>query len=205
MIIVVTQSDGTQRRFADTPKRYPAEFTEYSHEVSKAGVLTVRSHHQDKQRTGDFTEYVHDKVVGMWPAGAWVNVESLEDEPELDVELDDSPGAGQLSAVSPASARTRPCMRCGNTNGAWAVTTPYVGSTGPGRLLIYCESCRSESSAQLRLSMPASLLWRDPSGTMLELYEQRIVGTDPKALAEQLEISDAWVPRAEKLLRRDER
>jgi hypothetical protein len=62
----------------------------------------------------------------------------------------------------------------------WQVTWPPGQWSGPGRLLVYCTTCRAEAGDNLWVAMPIALLAIDSNRVMLSLYEQELVGTDPE-------------------------
>ncbi|QGN59042.1 hypothetical protein [Nostocoides sp. HKS02] len=99
----------------------------------------------------------------------------------------------------PPTTADRPCARCGRP-AQWLVTGGEH-SAAPGRLLLYCNACRSEGAERLAVAIPLSVLDQDPQSLLLRLYRVGATRSDPDQVAEHLGLnpSGPWYTLARAL------
>jgi hypothetical protein len=93
-------------------------------------------------------------------------------------------------------------MRCGRQAANWLVTAPCEGVQGPGRLLVYCDRCRSERRDSLWVAIPIDVVTGDADRVLSLLYEQQLTETEPDTAAEVLEQPGMWVDHAKRVMAR---
>ena len=92
------------------------------------------------------------------------------------------------------------CSACSHI-GSWLVTVPYQTGERAGRLLIYCDSCRSQRARSLAVAIPLGVLGVDVDSIMYELYRLDLTRSDPDIAADLLDVGGfGWQYAAANLL-----
>jgi hypothetical protein len=68
------------------------------------------------------------------------------------------------------------CSRCGSTANLALVTIRYIEGEGPGRVLVYCPSCRTDFADSIGVTIPLGSL---TSEAFLDLYRTKKTSSDP--------------------------
>jgi hypothetical protein len=68
------------------------------------------------------------------------------------------------------------CSRCGGNEDLYFVTCRELGDSSLGRILVYCQSCRSEMQQIIDISVPLTLVTKD---LFLSLYRLGKTASDP--------------------------
>ncbi len=94
------------------------------------------------------------------------------------------------------------CSRCGDARNLHLVTIPYEGRSGPGRILVYCASCRTSLANGLGVSIPLEEVTAD---VFLDLYSANKTASDPLTAAEIVfGVADPELVRAAQVLLEDQ-
>jgi hypothetical protein len=92
------------------------------------------------------------------------------------------------------------CSSCGAT-GSWLITVPYQAGEPAGRLLIYCDRCRTQRASSLAVAIPLGVLAVDVDAIMFELYRLDLTRSDPDIAANLLDVGGVgWQYAAANLL-----
>jgi hypothetical protein len=75
------------------------------------------------------------------------------------------------------------CSNCSGRHKLHVVTCAGPGADEPGRILVYCSSCRTDHQHMLDVSMPIELLSRT---ALVGLYRCGKTVSDPKIMAETI-------------------
>jgi hypothetical protein len=100
--------------------------------------------------------------------------------------------------AAPAGKGLR-CSRCGK-DPDWLVTRPHErgAAPAPGRLLVYCDSCRTESAEHLATVLPLAMLRLDPTSILTLLYRSGATHSEPQMVADMLGLPPStWLEAAE--------
>lgn len=126
------------------------------------------------------------------------HVWNVADEVEKDDErIRQGADRGPTSRSDPRGEHpSRRCSRCGAPP-SWVVTARYDMAEISGRLMVYCDACRSEMSARLGTVLPLDLVDLDPSAVLTMLYASGATKTDPDVVAEMVGVAPgAWTTAA---------
>jgi hypothetical protein len=105
--------------------------------------------------------------------------------------LPDLPTGGASETPAPTVDGFISCSRCGAPP-IWLVTWPYGATSGPGRLLSYCEACRAAQREHLVVVMPLAIAAHDPEMVLALLCRGGHVGTELADVAERYGLSSRW-------------
>jgi hypothetical protein len=106
-----------------------------------------------------------------------------------------------MSGVHPA----RHCASCGEPATSVITADLYGSDEGPavaGRLMTYCNECRTSRIDRILTSLPLAMVDQDPEGVLLWMYEQGLTKSDPGMVRSMFfpELTDEWVEAAARLL-----
>lgn len=73
------------------------------------------------------------------------------------------------------------CSRCGSTAKLALVTVRYIEGEGPGRVLVYCPTCRTDFGDSIGVNIPLESL---TSEAFLDLYRTKKTSSHPETAVE---------------------
>lgn len=83
----------------------------------------------------------------------------------------------------------RDCSRCGQRAATWIVTGGEH-SNAPGRVLLYCDTCRHEMATDFGVALQLVVFYQAPETILASLYGSGVIQTDPRFVVALLGIAE---------------